>query len=468
MTALAMIIGMAPMALGLGEGGEQNAPLGRAVIGGLIFATVATLMFVPVVFSIVHGRRGSADRLNTINPRSSDRRHPCLITGIFWNTAAKESEDDPHRGGMYRRCDCSHRHCGTRAGAAGPRRPTDDAAIPSVKIIRLADAEASRALVLPGDIEAFYGAPVYARVTGYLKAWYTDIGTPVKKGQLLAEIDAPDLDQQLQQAKGNLGTAIANENIAHITAKRYLALEAENAIAVELVDQQVATWKADQAATASARAIVKQYEADESFKQLVAPFDGIVTSRSTDVGALITAGTSTNTSTSTSTGTVTGSTISTSTSTSAGTSSGAPSPPLFTVSDEHRMRIYVRVPQSYAAQVKPGLTANFTVPQYPGPHIHRYARHHRAGGGCGLRQSAGRIPGRQRRPQPQSRRICAGSLRPAEQARDGCPAVERTHLPRRRNARRHRQPAEPHRDEEGHYRSRSGTDRGSVDRVVAR
>ena len=99
---------------------------------------------------------------------------------------------------------------------------TDDAAIPSVKIIRLADAEASRALVLPGDIEAFYGAPVYARVTGYLKAWYTDIGTPVKKGQLLGEIDAPDLDQQLQQAKGNLGTAIANENIAQITAKRYL------------------------------------------------------------------------------------------------------------------------------------------------------------------------------------------------------------------------------------------------------
>ena len=243
---------------------------------------------------------------------------------------------------------------------------TDAAAIPTVKVIRLADAEAARALVLPGDIEAFYGAPVYARVTGYLKAWYTDIGTPVKKGQLLGEIDAPDLDQQLQQAKGNLGTAIANENIAQITAKRYLALEAQNAIAIELADQQVAIWKADKAATAAASAIVKQYEADKSFKHLVAPFDGVVTSRSTDVGALITAGTSTNTSTSTSTGTVTGSTISTSTSTSAGTSTGAPSPPLFTVSDEHRMRIYVRVPQNYAAQVKPGLTANFTVPQYPG------------------------------------------------------------------------------------------------------
>ena len=242
---------------------------------------------------------------------------------------------------------------------------TDAAAIPSVKVIRLADAEASRALVLPGDIEAFYSAPVYARVTGYLKAWYTDIGTPVKKGQLLGEIDAPDLDQQLQQAKGNLGSAIANENIARITAKRYLALEAQNAIAVELADQQVAIWKADQAATASARAIVGQYEADESFKRLVAPFDGVVTSRSTDIGALITSGTSTNTSTSSSTGTVTGSTISTSTSTSAGTSTGV-NVPLFTVSDQHRMRIYVRVPQNYSAQVKPGLTATFTVPQYPG------------------------------------------------------------------------------------------------------
>jgi multidrug efflux pump subunit AcrA (membrane-fusion protein) len=244
---------------------------------------------------------------------------------------------------------------------------TNAAAIPTVSVISPSDAGNSRALVLPADIEAFYSAPVYARVTGYLKAWYTDIGAPVKKGQLLGEIDAPDLDQQLQQAKGNLGSAIANENIAKITATRYLALKAQNAIAVELADQQVATWKADAAATASARAIVRQYEADESFKRLVAPFDGIVTSRSTDVGALITGGTSTSTSTSTSTGTITGSTLSTSTNTSTGTTTGtSASLPLFTVSDEHRMRIYVRVPQNYAPQVNPGLAASFTVPQYPG------------------------------------------------------------------------------------------------------
>lgn len=250
-------------------------------------------------------------------------------------------------------------------------KTTDDAAIPTVTVIRLSSAGAARPLVLPGDIEAFYSAPVYARVTGYLKRWYTDIGTPVKKGQVLAEIDAPDLDQQYEQAKGNLGTAVANEQLAAITAKRYIALKAQNAVAVELVDQQVATWNADKAATASARAIVRQYEADKSFERLVAPFDGVVTSRSTDVGALIVAGTTTSTSISTSTGTPagvsTGTSVATSTGAPTGTSTGAATGmPLFTVADEHRMRIYVRVPQNSSALVVPGLAATFSVPQYPG------------------------------------------------------------------------------------------------------
>jgi multidrug efflux pump subunit AcrA (membrane-fusion protein) len=244
-------------------------------------------------------------------------------------------------------------------------RTTDKAAIPIVTVLPLANASSARALVLPGDIEAFYSAPVYARVTGYLKDWNTDIGTVVKKGQVLADIDAPDLDQQLQQAKGNFGTAVANENLAAITAKRYLVLKTENAVSLQLVDQQVATWNADKAATAAAAAIVKQYEAEESFKRLVAPFDGVVTSRSTDIGALIASGTSTSTSTSTSTGTPTGNSLSTSMGTSAGTTTSA-SVPLFTVSDEHRMRVYVRVPQNSLAQVQPGMTATFGVPQFPG------------------------------------------------------------------------------------------------------
>jgi len=251
-------------------------------------------------------------------------------------------------------------------------RTTDNAAIPTVTVIRLSGGDASRPLVLPGDIEAFYSAPVFGRVTGYLAHWYTDIGAPVKRGQVLADIDTPDLDQQFEQAKANLNTALANEKLAQITAKRFLALKAQNAVAVELVDQQVATWDADKAATQGARAIVRQFAADESFKQLVAPFDGIVTSRATDIGALITAGTSTGTSLSTSTGTPSGLTTGTSSATSTtgsatGMSTGtSTSPPLFTVSDEHRMRIYVRVPQNSSAFVEPGMTGTFTVPQYPG------------------------------------------------------------------------------------------------------
>jgi RND family efflux transporter MFP subunit len=212
---------------------------------------------------------------------------------------------------------------------------TDRQATPTVNVISLSDAARSSALVLPGDIEAFDSAPVHSRVTGYLQKWYTDIGTVVKAGQTLAEIDVPDLDQQLAQAKANLALAIANQNLAAITAKRWRALLAENAIAPQATDEKVDAWQADIAATAAARAAVGQFEAEESFKTITAPFDGIVTSRATDIGALITVGTPTDV-------------------------------PLFTVSDEHRLRIYVRVPQNYSSLVKPGMTATFTVPQYPG------------------------------------------------------------------------------------------------------
>lgn len=212
---------------------------------------------------------------------------------------------------------------------------TDTEAVPTVAVVSASGATEAGPLVLPGNIDAFYSAPVHARATGYLKRWYTDIGARVKAGQTLAEIDTPDLDQQLAQAKANLGTALANEKLAAIEARRYRALQVQNAIAVELVDEKVGTYEADIAATAAARANVGQLEAEESFKKIAAPFDGVVTSRSTDVGALITVGTPTDV-------------------------------PLFTVADDHRVRIYVRVPQNYSALVKPGLVATFTVPQFPG------------------------------------------------------------------------------------------------------
>jgi len=214
-------------------------------------------------------------------------------------------------------------------------RWTDAQAIPTVGVISLSDAGQSSTLVLPGNIQAFYTAPVYARVTGYLKAWYTDIGASVKAGQTLADIDAPDLDQQVVAAKGNLDVAIANQNLAQTTADRYVALFAQNAVAALVKDQAVGALEADIAATKAAQGNLGQLAAEEAFKKIVAPFDGIVTSRSTDVGALITVGTPSDA-------------------------------PLFTVADVSKLRIYVSIPQNESALVQPGMTAKFTVPQYPG------------------------------------------------------------------------------------------------------
>jgi RND family efflux transporter MFP subunit len=219
------------------------------------------------------------------------------------------------------------------------KKRTAEAAIPAVKVITLSPALPTSTLSLPGDIEAYYVAPVYARVTGYLRHWYVDIGARVKKGEIIADVDAPDLDQQLDAARSNLRLAIANEDLAAIEDKRYLALQKENAIAQELVDEKVGTYKADIAATQSARATLNQLLAEDSFKQIVAPFDGIVTTRSTDVGALITVGLPTET-------------------------------PLFTIADEHRLRIYVHVPQNESAAIRPGTTATFVVPQYPNKTFH--------------------------------------------------------------------------------------------------
>jgi RND family efflux transporter MFP subunit len=211
---------------------------------------------------------------------------------------------------------------------------TNGQAIPTVNVVSLSGAGKSNTLVLPGNVQAFYTAPVYARVTGYLKAWYTDIGATVKAGQTLADIDTPDLDQQVVAARGNLGVAIANQELAQITADRYVALFAQNAVAALVRDQAVGALDADIAATNAARGNLGQLVAEESFKKIVAPFDGIVTSRSTDVGALITVGTPSDV-------------------------------PLFTVADLSKLRIYVSIPQNDSALVQPGMAANFTVPQYP-------------------------------------------------------------------------------------------------------
>jgi RND family efflux transporter MFP subunit len=212
---------------------------------------------------------------------------------------------------------------------------TDAQAIPTVKLITLSAETQPGALVLPGDVRAFYDAPIHARVSGYLKRWYTDIGTPVRAGQLLAEIDTPDLDQQLLQAEADLATAVANQHLAEITARRWAGLLAQDAVSRQDADDKNGDLASKTALVAAARANVERLQAFESFKRITAPFDGVVTSRSTDIGALISVG-------------------------------GPSDTPLFTVTDERRLRIYVRVPQSDTAVVTPGLTATLTVPEHPG------------------------------------------------------------------------------------------------------
>ncbi len=212
---------------------------------------------------------------------------------------------------------------------------TNQQAVPSVDVAHPDLSSAGQHLVLPGDVAAFYEAPLYARVNGYLKSWSADIGAHVKRGQILGIIETPDLDQELAQAEADLASARANSQLADLTAKRWHALLSSNSVSQQSADEKQGNATAERSTVAAQMAHVSRYEALESFKNVTAPFDGVVTARNTDVGALITSGTS------------------------------APIP-LFKVADMHEMRVYVRVPQSYASQLKVGMKATLTEPQYPG------------------------------------------------------------------------------------------------------
>ena len=211
---------------------------------------------------------------------------------------------------------------------------TLEAAIPVVVVAKPSSSPATDELVLPGDVSAFIEAPIYARTSGYLKAWYTDIGTPVKKGQLLAEIETPEVDQQLRQAKADLETAQANARIAEITNVRWKGLLEHNAVSPQDADTRAATAQATKATADSAQANVRRLEELESFKRVVAPFDGVVTLRNTDVGALINAGQSTGSQ-------------------------------LFRVADTERLRVYVQVPELFATQTRPGVEAQLRFNEHP-------------------------------------------------------------------------------------------------------
>jgi RND family efflux transporter MFP subunit len=222
-------------------------------------------------------------------------------------------------------------------GAASQRLNTwtEAQAIPTVSLISPTLAAKDQTLVLPGQVEAFYNAEIHARVSGYLKRWYLDIGAPVKAGQVLADIDTPELDQQLAQAKADLATAVANRTLAQTTATRWAGLLAQDAVSRQEAEEKTGDLEAKAALVSAAQAEVKRLQALESFKRITAPFDGVVTGRTTDIGALIAA--------------------------------GAPNDPgLFTVSDVHRLRIYVQTPQSYSADIHPGQPVTLTVPEHPG------------------------------------------------------------------------------------------------------
>jgi RND family efflux transporter MFP subunit len=211
---------------------------------------------------------------------------------------------------------------------------TEAQALPVVALVTPTRVENDSGLDLPGRLQAYIIAPIYARVPGYLKDWKHDIGGKVKAGDLLAEIDTPDLDQQLMQARAALSVAEANAKLAQITAERWQSLANTDAVAKQDVDQRNFTWNANVAQVKAAQANVDQLVAEEGFKRLIAPFDGIVTERDTDIGALINVG-----------------------------ASGGQQ--LFVVSETKKLRVFVNVPQNYVPSVPPGTKATIRVPEHP-------------------------------------------------------------------------------------------------------
>jgi RND family efflux transporter MFP subunit len=215
------------------------------------------------------------------------------------------------------------------------KKDTSVLAVPTVSVIHAERSAPQQEIVIPGNVQAFSDAPIYARTNGYLQHWYVDIGAHVKKGQLLADIDTPEVDQQLQQARADLSTAEANHRIAQITATRYQDLLNTDSVAKQDVDNAVANMQSTQAQVQAAQDNVKRLEALQAFEKIYAPFDGVITARNIDIGDLINAG------------------------------SGGPAQELFHISATNILRVYVSVPQIYSASTRPGIKAYLTLPEFP-------------------------------------------------------------------------------------------------------
>src|ERR1700720_3789147 len=214
---------------------------------------------------------------------------------------------------------------------------TAQMALPAVSVVSPKQTTPAEEIILPGNVQPFITSPIYSRTSGYLKKWYFDIGARVKQGQLLAVIDTPEVDQQLEQSLSNLNTAKANLTLAEITKNRYQGLLTKNAVAQQDVDNAVGTYNANKAMVDASQANVKQLQALQSFEKIYAPFDGVVTARNTDIGDLINSG-----------------------------SSGGVQTDLFHIAQPGTLRVYVNVPEEYSQGVKAGLTADIALAEFPG------------------------------------------------------------------------------------------------------
>jgi RND family efflux transporter MFP subunit len=214
---------------------------------------------------------------------------------------------------------------------------TAQVALTAVSVVSPKQTAPAEEIILPGNVQPFITSPVYARTNGYLKKWYFDIGTHVKKGQLLAVIETPEVDQQLQQARSNLSTAQANLELATITKTRYQGLLKTHAVSQQDADNAVGTYNANKAIVQADQATVEQYSALVSFEKVYAPFDGVITARNTDIGDLINSGSTANVKTD-----------------------------LFHIAQPGTLRVYVNVPEEYSRGIRDGMTAALALAEFPG------------------------------------------------------------------------------------------------------
>ena len=220
------------------------------------------------------------------------------------------------------------------------RAETNQLAAPTVLVVQPKHAAHGQEIILPANVQAFKDAPIYARTNGYLKRWYVDIGGRVKAGQLLAEIDTPEVEQQLHQARADLATAEANVRLSEITANRYQGLLKSDSVSQQEADNATSDYAAKKAIVQSSEANVRRLQDLQSFQRIYAPFDGVITQRNTDIGQLIDSG-----------------------------SSGGAKAELFHMAAPDPLRVYVNVPQVYSQLTKPGLKADLTLSEFPGRHF---------------------------------------------------------------------------------------------------